>query len=171
MPAAAIAIPRRRNVTTECFKVYSPTEQGPASFPRILSTGWRRPPFRPALRRYRAILGSSSSGNTHPRFPMLSDSHHATIRRRGTLSTLIDWLRDVPVLDAIERRHAPVLQILMVFILTTLPANWCYHLLVVRAPTRRDVTVDLAADVFVWIAALGCLLMIRRGQVRRAMFS
>ncbi|MET0616883.1 MAG: ATP-binding protein [Luteibacter sp.] len=101
---------------------------------------------------------------------MLTDSHQASPHRRGTAAAFIDWLRDVPVADAIERRHAPVLQILMLFILATLPANWCYHLLVVQAPRRRDITVDVAADVVVWIAALVCLAMIRRGHVRRAMF-
>ena len=78
------------------------------------------------------------------------------------------WLRDVPVADFIERRHAPVLQFLMLFILVTVPANWAYHLAIVRTPMRDDVTVDVAADVLVWFAAAFALVMIRRGRLRGA---
>lgn len=81
--------------------------------------------------------------------------------------TLLDWLRDVPVPDLVERRHAPVMQVLMLFILVSLPANWAYHLFVVDSPTRRDVTVDLMADIIVWGAALVSFLMIRRGRLRQ----
>lgn len=79
----------------------------------------------------------------------------------------LEWLRRVPVEDEIERRHAPVVQALMLFILVSLPASWGYHLFVVRSPTRRDVTIDIAADTIVWCAALAAFLLIRRGWLRQ----
>lgn len=83
------------------------------------------------------------------------------------LKKWLDWLRDVPVADVVERRHAPVMQALMLFILVTLPANWCYHLLVVNSPTRRDVSVDVFADALVWLASLAGWMLIRRGRLRQ----
>ncbi len=55
----------------------------------------------------------------------------------------------------------------MLFVLVSLPLNWGYHLLVVRSPTRRDVSIDVIADVIVWMAALVTLVLIRRGKVRQ----
>ncbi|SEO98585.1 Signal transduction histidine kinase [Luteibacter sp. UNC138MFCol5.1] len=89
---------------------------------------------------------------------------------RDTLRGVVRWLRDVPVTDPIERRHAPVLQVLMAFILVTVPGNWAYHLAVVRTPMRRDVIVDVGVDVLVWSAAAFALWLIRRGALRRATF-
>ncbi|MFC5435870.1 ATP-binding protein [Rhodanobacter umsongensis] len=88
--------------------------------------------------------------------------------RTNRLHAALDWLREVPVADVLERRHAPVLQLLMLFIVFSLPANWCYHLLLVRAPTRRDVTLDVAVDVLVWGMAWLSLALIRRGRLRTA---
>jgi signal transduction histidine kinase len=88
--------------------------------------------------------------------------------RSDKLRTWLNWLRKVPVTDLVERRHAPVLQVLMLFILISLPANWCYHLLVVRTPMRRDLAVDVTVDVVVWVMAWASLALIRRGRVRQA---
>jgi signal transduction histidine kinase len=82
--------------------------------------------------------------------------------------TLLSWLRAVPIDDPVERRHAPALQFLMLFMAFTLPANWAYHLLVVRTPIRPDMKIDLAVDVLVWVAAWVSFAMIRRGLLRRA---
>lgn len=83
------------------------------------------------------------------------------------LKKVLDWLRDVPVVDLVERRHAPVMQVLMLFILISLPVNWCYHLLLVNSPTRRDVSVDLIADAIIWSASLAGWVLIRRGWLRQ----
>ncbi|MEO7067614.1 MAG: ATP-binding protein [Rhodanobacter sp.] len=82
------------------------------------------------------------------------------------LKKVLAWLRDVPVVDVVERRHAPVMQALMLFILISVPANWCYHLWVVNSPTRRDVTFDLIADAIFWGASLLGWVLIRRGRLR-----
>jgi signal transduction histidine kinase len=90
---------------------------------------------------------------------MLTNAHRMT--------WIVEWLQGVPVADRVERRYAPALQGLMVFILVTIPANWAYHLGVVRTPLRRDMTVDVAADVLVWLGAALALALIRRGRLRR----
>ncbi|SEN44129.1 Signal transduction histidine kinase [Luteibacter sp. UNCMF331Sha3.1] len=100
---------------------------------------------------------------------MLTDPHQTSARPvHDALRVFVRWLRDVPVDDPVERRHAPVLQFLMLFILATVPANWCYHLAIVRTPMRRDVMVDVGVDVLVWGAAALALWLIRRGALRRA---
>ncbi|MDO1530584.1 ATP-binding protein [Fulvimonas sp. R45] len=88
--------------------------------------------------------------------------------RSGKLKAALDGFRDVPVADVVDRRHAPVLQALMLFIVVSLPANWCYHLLLVNSPTRRDVTVDVLADTLVWAVSLAGFVLIRRGRLRQA---
>lgn len=91
--------------------------------------------------------------------------------RSDKLKKALDWLRDVPVADVVERRHAPVLQALMLFIAVSLPLNWCYHLFVVNSPTRRDVTVDVLADTLVWAASIVAFAMIRRGRLRQGVIA
>lgn len=86
--------------------------------------------------------------------------------RSEYLKKILAWLRDVPVRDVVERRHAPVMQVLMLFVFVTLPANWGYHLLIVNSPTRRDVSIDLLGDAIVWAASLAGFMLIRRGRLR-----
>ncbi|UPG87636.1 ATP-binding protein [Luteibacter aegosomatis] len=83
----------------------------------------------------------------------------------------VDWLQRAPIADKVERRYAPALQGLMAFILVTIPGNWAYHLAVVRTPLRRDMAVDIGADVVVWAGAGLALWLIRRGRLRRAVQS
>lgn len=75
---------------------------------------------------------------------------------------------DAPLGHNVERRYAPALRWLMLFILITVPASWAYHLGVVRTPFRHDVAVDVIADVVVWTAAALSLWLIQKGLVRRA---
>lgn len=77
------------------------------------------------------------------------------------------WLGD-GVDAATQRRHTPALRFLMIFMLISLPANWAYHLLLVRTPIRRDMVVDLAVDILVWATAWFCLRLIRRDAVGEA---
>ncbi len=87
----------------------------------------------------------------------------ANLRRR-----VFEWLRRVPVEDEIERRHAPVLQLLFLFIGLTLPPNWFYHLMLVGSPIRPGRGVDIANDVLITLMAWICFAMIRRGRLRQA---
>lgn len=102
---------------------------------------------------------TDAHARSHVRRPLFMPSRN--------LKKMLDWLRDVPVVDVVERRHAPVMQALMLFILVSLPANWAYHLLLVNSPTRRDVSFDLIADAIVWTASLLGWVLIRRGRLHQ----
>ncbi|MCW1777184.1 hypothetical protein NB693_22820 [Pantoea ananatis] len=55
------------------------------------------------------------------------------------------WLRRVPIADPLDRRNAPALQVLFVFLGSEIPLNKLYHLL--TAPRIEMSTMQLAVDV------------------------
>ncbi|WP_343237387.1 ATP-binding protein [Xanthomonas sp. D-109] len=80
------------------------------------------------------------------------------------------WLRRVPIADPLDRRNAPALQVLFVFLGSEIPLNKLYHLL--TAPRIEMSTVQLAVDVgtdaAIAAAAWAGVWMIRRGLLKQA---
>lgn len=84
------------------------------------------------------------------------------IRRLGT--SIYRWLDGAPVADPLDRRNAPVMQLLLLFIGILLPLNWAYHLLVVRISHWPGRDALFAADMATSAIALGGVWLIRRGR-------
>ncbi len=41
---------------------------------------------------------------------------------------VLTWLGSAPIADEVDRRNAPVMQLLLLFYGIALPANWAWHL-------------------------------------------
>ncbi|SDQ81110.1 Histidine kinase-, DNA gyrase B-, and HSP90-like ATPase [Pseudoxanthomonas sp. CF125] len=83
---------------------------------------------------------------------------------------VVAWLRRVPATDAIDRRNAPALQVLLLFLGTEIPLNKGYHLLTATRiqmnPTQ--LAVDIGTDAAMTLAAWLGVWMIRHGRVKTA---
>ena len=84
------------------------------------------------------------------------------IRRLGT--SFYRWLDSAPIADPLDRRNAPVMQWLLLFIGVMLPLNWAYHLLVVRISHWHGRDALFAADMATSAIALAGVWLIRRGH-------
>lgn len=102
---------------------------------------------------------------------------HAGMQRSPVLSTpavspdtlwgsLAHWLRSAPVADAVDRRNAPAMQLLLMFYGTALPANWAWHLS--SRPIPPGWAIVLLLDFATAALALLCVGLIRRGHFRPA---
>jgi signal transduction histidine kinase len=76
------------------------------------------------------------------------------------------WLQDVPVDHPVDRRNAPMLQVLLVFFGTALPLNWAWHLS--DRPIPEGWGIVVALDMVTAVVALACAVLIRRGVFRPA---
>lgn len=93
---------------------------------------------------------------------------------RGVVASTIwtragDWLNDVPVLDPVDRRNAPLMQVLLICVGLVLPLDKV--MLFSQSSFRHGLSspamiVDMATDVMVLIAAWTSLFFIRRGGFR-----
>ncbi|WP_240475882.1 sensor histidine kinase [Xanthomonas arboricola] len=83
---------------------------------------------------------------------------------------LVAWLRRVPASDSIDRRNAPALQVLLIFLGTEIPLNKGYHLLTATRiqMDRTQLAVDIGTDAAMTLAAWLGVWMIRRGKVKTA---
>lgn len=78
------------------------------------------------------------------------------------------WLRVPAVADPVDRRNAPLLQVVLLALGTLPPALWLYRILGTDIPWRPGETVSLGASVLVSVLALWCVLLIRRGRFQTA---
>ncbi|MEZ0469226.1 sensor histidine kinase [Luteimonas salinilitoris] len=76
------------------------------------------------------------------------------------------WLRRAPISDAVDRRNAPVMQLLLLLYGVALPANWAWHL--ASRPIPEGWTIVLVLDLTTAALALFSVVLIRRGNFRLA---
>lgn len=79
---------------------------------------------------------------------------------------VLSWLRDAPIADEVDRRNAPVMQLLLLFYGIALPANWVWHLS--SRPIPKGWTIVLVLDLITASLALFSVFLIRRGKFRPA---
>ncbi|MGH8084070.1 MAG: sensor histidine kinase [Lysobacter sp.] len=79
---------------------------------------------------------------------------------------VLNWLRGAPIADAVDRRNAPAMQVLLLFYGLALPANWAWHLS--SRPIPQGWTIVLLLDLATSLLALACVAMIRHGRFRPA---
>lgn len=84
-----------------------------------------------------------------------------------TWNRLVRWLRSAPITDPVDRRNAPVMQILLLFYGLLLPANWAWR---IASGGEVDAAWPLifATDLLVAALALAGVALIRRGRFRPA---
>jgi signal transduction histidine kinase len=78
------------------------------------------------------------------------------------------WLASAPIDDPVDRRNAPMLQIVLILIGCVPPLMWLYRIAISALPWRpgetASVLMSLALSTMAWIG----LAMIRRGRFRAA---
>lgn len=79
---------------------------------------------------------------------------------------ILTWLGSAPVADEVDRRNAPVMQLLLLFYGIALPANWAWHLS--SRPIPKGWTIVLVLDLITASLALFSVFLIRRGKFRPA---
>ncbi|MBF6022578.1 sensor histidine kinase [Lysobacter niastensis] len=77
------------------------------------------------------------------------------------------WLRSAPIADPIDRRNAPVMQLLLLFYGLLLPVNWAWRLASGGEVNEARLLI-LALDMLVAALAFLSLWMIRNGRFRPA---
>lgn len=90
---------------------------------------------------------------------------------RRSWNAVRDWLGRVPVVDDIERRNAPFLQLVLMYFGTVMPASLYYYHFVVGWITYVDVGVllNLGTDLAVIGAAWTGVWLIRRGRLKQGL--
>jgi signal transduction histidine kinase len=76
------------------------------------------------------------------------------------------WLRSAPIRDVVDRRNAPVMQLLLLFYALVLPLNWAWRIF--NGDFSRSSRLIFAVDLLIAALALLSIALIRRGRFRPA---
>jgi hypothetical protein len=79
---------------------------------------------------------------------------------------LLNWLRDVPISDPVDRRNAPAMQVLFLFMGLATPALWGYHIAYAGMP--KGGLLSMSTSLVQAAIQLFAISMIRRGHFRPA---
>lgn len=79
-----------------------------------------------------------------------------------------NWLRSAPIADPVDRRNAPVMQLLLLCYGLLLPLNWVWRILARGALPTEGRMIVLLMDVVIVALAWVSIAMIRRGRFRPA---
>ncbi len=80
------------------------------------------------------------------------------------VSDLVRWLQRVPLAEPMDRRNAATLQVLFLFLGTTIPLNWWRH--AAAGMVTPQLQTFMAADVIAALVCFPCIWLIRRGWLR-----
>lgn len=75
------------------------------------------------------------------------------------------WWWQVPHGDEVTRRNGIAMQLLLVFIGSTVPLVWPYHILIVGTHLKPTQWLDVATDALICVVAWIGVYLIRRGRV------
>lgn len=78
------------------------------------------------------------------------------------------WLWRAPVVDPVDRRNAPMLQVVLLLLGTTPPLLWAYRAFGADIPWRPGELEGMALSLLVSTTALAGVLLIRRGRFQWA---
>jgi len=94
-------------------------------------------------------------------------SHSAGPLRRPA-GRVTAWLRRVPVSDPVDRRNAPMLQVVLLLLGIPTPLIWLYRVLFVAQPWRPGELQSMAMAMATSAVALFSVWLIRRGRFQWA---
>lgn len=84
---------------------------------------------------------------------------------------VLQWLRSVPIADAVDRRNAPMLQLIS-FLLAALPAGaWCYRAFLVDIPWRPGEFANMALSLSVSFISAMSFVLVRKGRFKVASYA
>ncbi|MFL6588088.1 MAG: sensor histidine kinase [Luteimonas sp.] len=83
---------------------------------------------------------------------------------------LLAWLQGKQLVDPVERRNAPMLQVVLLLLGTVPPMLWLARLLVTDIPWRAGETISLLTSLAISAVALWSFALIRAGRMRRAVW-
>lgn len=78
----------------------------------------------------------------------------------------ITWLRSAPIVDEVDRRNAPIMQLLLLFYGVLLPANWVWR--IASGELARSSMIVFSVDMLIALLALVSIALIRFGRFRLA---
>jgi signal transduction histidine kinase len=78
------------------------------------------------------------------------------------------WLWRAPIADPVDRRNAPMLQVVLLLLGITPPLMWTYRIVFSGIPWRAGETMSLAMSLAVSAIALAGVVLIRRGHFQWA---
>ena len=78
------------------------------------------------------------------------------------------WLSRVPVEDPVDRRNAPMLQVVLLILASLPPLMWAYRLFAVDVPWRPGETLGLILSLALSVLAIFSFVLIRRGRLQWA---
>jgi signal transduction histidine kinase len=81
---------------------------------------------------------------------------------------IIGWLSRVPIQDPVDRRNAPMLQIVLLMLGSLPPLAWAYRIFVAQVPWRPGETFSLALSLLLSALAIFSVVLIRRGRFQWA---
>ncbi|MCQ4165355.1 sensor histidine kinase [Tahibacter harae] len=80
-----------------------------------------------------------------------------------------DWLRAVPVADAVDRRNAPTLQVVLLMLAGLPPLAWLHRVLFTERPWHPTETGAMLGSLGLSLLAALCVALIRRGRYQLAL--
>lgn len=86
--------------------------------------------------------------------------------RRSAWQAVTGWLRDIPASDPVDRRNAPMLQVILLMLAVLPPAMWFYRAVAVPVPWRPGEHVAVLASLALSALAAFNVWLIRRGHVQ-----
>lgn len=86
----------------------------------------------------------------------------------GPIQRARHWLQDVPLTDPVDRRNAPMLQVVLLLIGIPVPLLWLYRILGTDVAWRPGETLGLATGLLLSAVALFSFMLVRRGHLQWA---
>lgn len=84
---------------------------------------------------------------------------------------LLRWLRDVPIVDPVDRRNAPMLQLISVLLAALPSAAWCYRAFWVDIPWRAGEITSMVFSLSVSSVAIASFFLTRKGRFSVAAYA
>ncbi|WP_149196621.1 sensor histidine kinase [Luteimonas suaedae] len=83
--------------------------------------------------------------------------------------TLGGWLQRAPIDDPVDRRNAPMLQVVLLILGALPPLMWLYRIFGTDIAWRPGETASLVSSLLISAVALFCFVLIRRGRFQWAL--
>lgn len=87
---------------------------------------------------------------------------------RAAWRATVAWFSNVPIEDPVDRRNAPIIQLVLIMFASLPPLLWLHRIVLVEVPWRPGETISLATSLVLSLIAASSLVLIRRGRFQWA---